>query len=73
MFDIERDFTPHTRSVSPHGILIRKLAYPEDSDFRGELDADMVHPRKVFAPTVKDSGGVILFLYNYPSRDPAPK
>ncbi|MBI3995612.1 MAG: DNA repair protein RadC [Nitrospirae bacterium] len=38
----------------------------------GSLSLNIVHPREVFKPAVKESASAVILLHNHPSGDPAP-
>ena len=38
----------------------------------GTLTADLVHPREVFLPAVRDSAACVALVHNHPSGDPVP-
>jgi len=38
----------------------------------GILDANIVHPREVFAEAIKNNAASVIFVHNHPSGDPEP-
>jgi DNA repair protein RadC len=38
----------------------------------GSLSLNVVHPREVFKPAVRESAASVILLHNHPSGDPAP-
>ncbi len=38
----------------------------------GSLSLNIVHPREVFRPAVREAASSVFFLHNHPSGDPAP-
>ena len=38
----------------------------------GSLSLNIVHPREVFKPAVRESAAAVILLHNHPSGDPAP-
>ena len=48
-----------------------KLIYKETISI-GTLNANLVHPREVFEPAVKNLAAQIILVHNHPSGDPKP-
>jgi DNA repair protein RadC len=38
----------------------------------GSLSLNIVHPREVFKPAVRESASAVILLHNHPSGDPTP-
>ena len=40
--------------------------------FIGTLNANLVHPREIFAEALKQNAASVILVYNHPSGDPEP-
>ncbi len=50
----------------------RKKVITQETIFVGSLNANIVHPREIFAAALAESAAAIILVHNHPSGDPMP-
>lgn len=49
-----------------------EMVWKKQSTFIGTLNANLVHPREIFAEALKQNASSVILVHNHPSGDPEP-